>query len=180
MAALVVVVTFHSRSGATETLASSCAVGAVQGRALIRLRRVADPDPELTIAGHPDHRATLQRMQREYVAPTEPDLLGADAIVLVPPPGADPSAAEWSPLIAMLTRLGGDGRLAGKVGAVVNTGDQPSLAAFAQALAATGLPIVPAGPLSMDGATPQSATDHGRRVAGVARAVKQAAVAGNV
>src|SRR3954447_23097224 len=114
MLALVVVITFYSRSGATETLASSCAVGAVQGRALIRLRRLADANPDQAMADHPEHRETLRQMFREYVAPAEADMLGADAIVIVPPPGADPTAAGWQEYLALLARLGSEGKLAGK------------------------------------------------------------------
>jgi hypothetical protein len=69
----VVLVTFYSRSGATETRALSLAVGAVQQRALIRLRRL--PDRGAAAAGAAD---TIARMQKEYVAPTETDILGAD------------------------------------------------------------------------------------------------------
>ena len=44
-----VLVIFYSRSGATETLALAAAVGAVQARGSIRLRRLSDPG--VVIAG---------------------------------------------------------------------------------------------------------------------------------
>ena len=174
MASTVVVIVFHSPSGATETLAMSAAVGAVQGRALIRLRRVADVDPERIAAERPDCGEPLARRQKEYVAPTESDVLGADALVIVPPPGAAPTSAEWQPFVTLVERLGAGGKLAGKVGAIVHTGDAQTVLAFSMTLLAPGLVIVPTAD---PGPTPDrlgQATAHGRRAADLARTLKSA------
>lgn len=69
-----VLVIFHSCSGATEKIALAAAVGAVQARANIRMRRLPDNSTEST--------ETLSRMRREYVAPTPADTLWADAVII--------------------------------------------------------------------------------------------------
>jgi len=69
-----VLVIFDSCSGATETLALAAAVGAVQARANIRMRRLPDNSPE--------SNETLARMRREYVPPTAADALWADAVIV--------------------------------------------------------------------------------------------------
>ena len=69
-----VLVIFESCSGATETLALAAAVGAVQARANIRMRRLPDDSAEST--------ETLRRMRREYVPPTPADTLWADAVLI--------------------------------------------------------------------------------------------------
>src|SRR5687767_8740543 len=74
----VVLIVFYSRCGSTEKLALAAAVGAVQGRALIRLRRMPDANAAKTLEQFSDCAETLLRMRREYIAPTEADLLGAD------------------------------------------------------------------------------------------------------
>ena len=85
----IVLVIFQCQTGETEALALRAAVGAVQSRALIRLRRI--PDFGLVVDTEP-----LLRMRKEYVPPTEKDILGADAIILVAAPGApDMSWAPW-------------------------------------------------------------------------------------
>jgi multimeric flavodoxin WrbA len=69
-----VLVIFHSCSGETEKLALAAAVGAVQARANIRMRRLPDNSTESNEA--------LTRMRREYVAPTTADTLWADAVII--------------------------------------------------------------------------------------------------
>jgi hypothetical protein len=69
-----VLVIFDSCSGATETLALAAAVGAVQARANIRMRRLPDKST--------DSNETLTRMRREYVPPTPADVLWADAVII--------------------------------------------------------------------------------------------------
>jgi len=161
----IVLVVFYSRTGRTETLALSHGVGAVQARALIRLRRVRDIGPQ------DEADEEVRRMHKEYVAPTEADVLGADAVVVAPPADAAPSDPEWDEFMALLGRLGEEGRLAGKVGAVVNTGGEFSaVRLFAGPLFGCGLVLVPPVPGSTP--TPADATAHGRMVAGVARSLK--------
>jgi NAD(P)H dehydrogenase (quinone) len=122
MAAVTVLVTFYSRGGETETLAHAAAVGAVQGRALIRLRRIADLDPQATLARYPASSESLHRMSKEYVAPKEADVLAADALILASPADVDAASDEWAPYFALLARLHADGKLAGKAAAVIPNG----------------------------------------------------------
>jgi hypothetical protein len=122
MANITVVVTFYSRGGATEALAHAAAVGAVQARALIRLRRVEDADPASILDRLPESRESLRRMHKEYVAPREADVLAADALILASPGDVSASAPEWSTYLDLLARLQSEGRLAGKVVAVVPSG----------------------------------------------------------
>jgi hypothetical protein len=163
---LVVLVTFSCRTGQTETLALSHAVGAVQGRALIRLRRLDDS----AVPGI-DDSSERRRMVKEYVAPTEADLMGADAIAIAAAPGTTPSTAEWASYLALIARLGSEGKLAGKVAAIVATGDASTVTAMSDALLAAGLVVVPPAAGASD-AVPAAATAHGLRVATVARALK--------
>ena len=107
MAQPIVLVIFSCQSGETEKLALSAAVGAVQARALIRLRRLPD-------AGAAESNEDLIRMQKEYVPPTEADILGADALIL-----ASSSSVPWHDFLALLRRLRDEGKLRGKVGAAI-------------------------------------------------------------
>lgn len=70
-------VIFSCEDGSVESLALAAAVGAVQGRALIRLRRVPDPDATPT--------QETPRLCRDYVAPREGDGQWADGVVLAVP-----------------------------------------------------------------------------------------------
>ena len=158
-----VVVTFYSRCGATETLALAAAVGAVQGRTLIRLRRLADHD--VATPDGPDCADTLARMRKEYVAPTEKDILGNAALILVPSAGATPDSTEWAEFSAMLTRLGSEGRLTGKVGAVVDSGSEATVRSFGSLLERVGLRRADQGAPPGSGDLAREATLMGRRVA---------------
>ena len=153
----IVFIIFNCRSGSTEKLALAAAVGAVQGRALIRLRRLPDADSSGTTEDASLIKETLQRMHREYVAPTETDVLKADALILAPPPDSSPTSAEWAGHFELLARLARNGKLAGKVAAVVDSGDQSTLQSFAAALGSLGLHFVPNAS--------QEATSLGRTVA---------------
>lgn len=86
------VVVFDSSDAHIEKLALAAAVGAVQGRANIRLRR-ADGTPE----------------SPEYVKPREADALWADAVI-----SGAPSGCGLESLQAFA-----DGKLAGKVGSAL-------------------------------------------------------------
>src|SRR5262250_292268 len=72
-----VLVIFYSCSGETEHLALAAAVGAVQARANIRMRRLTDAGEEI-----PEYRDALARMRREYVPPTPADTQWADAVLI--------------------------------------------------------------------------------------------------
>lgn len=71
-----VVVIFGPASASSERLASSAAVGAVQARARIRLRR-------LDVFTDATTEEEAQRLRETYVLPTSRDIDWADAIVLV-------------------------------------------------------------------------------------------------
>jgi flavodoxin len=155
----IVLITFYSRCGSTEKLALAAAVGAVQARALIRLRRLPD------VEEFPDCRETLDRMHKEYVAPREADILGADALILGAPAGFSSSSEEWSDYFGLLTKLGAEGKLAGKVAAFLDCGDESTLVSFSAAIAKLGLAAV----------SPETdALAQGRMVAAAARELKQA------
>lgn len=147
-----VVVAFSSQCGTTETLAHAAAVGVVNSRALPRLRRLADEAGETPA----DCTATVQRMRKEYVPPTEADLRGTPALIVVPSAGMTPSSAVWRSFTAALDRLAPSGALSGKLGAVIDTGDRETVAAFSALLTARGFVLVPA-----EGA---DARGHGRAV----------------
>ena len=137
MAQTIVVVTFYSRSGATERLATAGAVGAVQARAGIRMRRLVDVDLEGTLERFPECGEHLKRMQKEYVPPREADLLAADVLIFGTPPDLNEASAVWVPFFTMLDKVRAEGKLLGKVAAVV--GDDEAAGLFAAALGRLGL-----------------------------------------
>ena len=158
-----VVVAFYSRCGATETLALAAAVGAVQGRSLIRLRRLADTDQDAPMTAECED--AFARMRKEYVAPSEKDIVGNAALILVPSAGATPQSREWAEFSAMLARLGAEGRLADKVGAVVDNGNESTVQAFRALLDRVGLRRANQGAAPASGDLARHATATGRLVA---------------
>jgi NAD(P)H dehydrogenase (quinone) len=72
-----VLVIFSSLCGNTEKLALAAAVGAVQARANIRMRRLPDTGESI-----PDCKDELTRMRKEYVPPTAADTQWADAVII--------------------------------------------------------------------------------------------------
>lgn len=122
MAGIIVVVTFYSRSGATEALAHAAAVGSVQMRAGIRLRRVADADLPALLDRFPQSADAVRQMQKEYVEPREADILAADALIVATPADVDAASPEWSSYVALLERVHASGKLTGKVAAAIPTG----------------------------------------------------------
>lgn len=167
MAQTIVVVTFYSRGGTTERLATVAAVGAVQMRAGIRMRRVPDPDPAAALAQFPEHREQLRRMHKEYVAPREADLVAADVLVVASTADLPPTSPEWRAYVDLLMRLHAEGKLQRKVAAVVGNG--PSAAAFSTELERLGLSVVPA-PSERDELA--QAMAHGRAAVTAAQAMK--------
>ena len=147
-----VVVAFTSRCGATETIAHAAAVGTVNARALPRLRRLPDDGQPAA----PACADTLHRMRKEYVPPTDADITGSPALIVVPTAGMSPASDAWQPFIALLDRLAAAGTLAGKVAAVIDAGDGETVASFAAALTARGFAV-----LAADG---RDARAHGRAV----------------
>jgi hypothetical protein len=171
MAQTVVVVTFYSRGGTTERLATAAAVGAVQARAGIRMRRLADADPAATLQRYPDAQESLARMHREYVPPREADVLAADALVVGLPAGMTPEASECSSYFEMLAKLGSEGKLAGKAAAAVGAGK--TLDAIARALSAAGLTVVTSNEGTAGDGT-EAAIALGRRVVAAAESSRRA------
>ena len=168
MSQVTVVVTFYSRGGVTEAMAHAAAVGSVQERALIRLRRAADVDPQTTIARFPEAKDTLTQMHKEYVALREADVLAASGLIFTSPADVDASAPEWAPVLELLARLHSEGKLAGKVAGVVAHGASASLSA---ALGRLGLPVIDGADASAgDGSS--RAVALGRQVAAAARAAR--------
>lgn len=156
-----VVIVFSSLCGTTETLAHAAAVGVVNARALPRLRRLADESS----SAPPGCADTLRRMRKEYVPPTEADIAGAPALVIVPSVGMTSASDVWQPLMATLDRLISAGKLTGKLAAVIDAGDRDTAADFSSALAARGFTLITAS----DG----DARAHGRAVGAAVRAGAQ-------
>ena len=77
-----VVVVFYSRYGATEQLALAAGVGAIQGHANIRVRRLKDLADAETIARDPRWVENLERMNRDYIAPREIDVEWAEVMLV--------------------------------------------------------------------------------------------------
>lgn len=153
-----VLVVFYSRTGVTETLALAAGVGAVQAKASIRLRRIPDLADEKTIAAHKNWVESRDRMNKEYVGPTEADVAWADAILLAAPHGFDASSPELSGFLKSLRSSASDGNPAKKVaGAFVSTSlgaeDDPARSSILSALASAGLTIVPSSESDADTTT---------------------------
>jgi hypothetical protein len=72
-----ILVIFSCDTGVVEQLALAAAVGAVQSRAHIRLRRIVNPG-EAVFAG-------TERLDQDYVSPRESDTTWADGFVLAVP-----------------------------------------------------------------------------------------------
>ena len=111
----IILITFYSRGGETENLALAAAVGAVQARGLIRLRRMPDANPASVIQKFPQYKETLVRMHKEYVAPGEGDVLNADVLMFVNPAGFTPTTPECRAYFEMIERLRSQGKLEGKL-----------------------------------------------------------------
>jgi flavodoxin len=152
MAQPAVVVVFSSRCGATETIAHAAAIGTVNARALPRLRWLTHDG----VVVPPECAVTWRRLQKEYVPPTEPDIVGSQALIIVPSAGMTPSSDQWQPFVALLDRMAQARTLAGKVGAVIDPGDSHTVDSFSSALSVWGFAVIAA-----DG---RDARAHGRAV----------------
>jgi len=164
-----VLVVFYSKHGTTEKLALAAGLGAIQARANIRLRRVADLADRQTIEASPEWRDNVDRMNRDYVAPRPADPVWADVIVLATP---ERSCAEIEQYCGV---LGADRGVAGKIAAPLIAGDDVSgLRPVYAAAACAGLIVAPpAQDAGSDGLA--NARAFGRRVTTMARALKQPA-----
>jgi NAD(P)H dehydrogenase (quinone) len=161
-----VLVAFYSRYGKTEQLALAAGVGAIQARANIRLRRLADLADPKTIQADSEWTAHLDRMNRDYVVPRPADPVWADVIVLVAP---EDSPGEMQRYVESLPSLGS---MAGKIAAPLTSGRSESVLASIYALSAVaGLIVVPAP--REEGNAIGAARTHGRHIASMARALKR-------
>jgi NAD(P)H dehydrogenase (quinone) len=149
-----VVVVFYSRTGTTERLALTAAVGAVQGRANIRLRRLRD-------------RADQATVDKEYIAPRDSDAEWADAIIMGMPAEAETLPAVFQEYFDSLDALRDRGKFEGKIGASFM--HWRWTAPLYAAMCGAGLITVPAlpGPDLL-----AAAESQGRRIANAARALR--------
>jgi hypothetical protein len=141
-----VLVVFYSRRGKTETLALAAGVGAIQARANIRLRRLADGASPEAIARDPEWSENLERMKKDYIAPREIDAQWANVVILAAPKDSTAEMEQY------LESAGG--LLKGKRAAV--------LGVFQEAAAGAGLRVVDGDCLTEDGAV---ALKYGRLAA---------------
>jgi len=162
-----VLITFHSRCGNTEKLALSAAVGAVQARANIRFRRLPDVGEIDFSAVSPECKKALERMRKEYVAPSEADLLRADAVIFVAPAAFRPVSAEWTEHLDLIQDLHSMGKLDGKVAAAIQS--DAGLDSLASVILRLGFIMVPTG-TQVDSV--ERALAHGRRAAEVTKMLK--------
>ena len=160
-----VLVVFYSRFGTAEQLGLAAGLGAIQGRANIRLRRVADLAGTDVIDGPSGWREHLDRMNRDYVAPRPADPTWADIIVLAAPRS---SPAEIEGYCASLRSIG---PMRGKIAVpLAPANDESVLKPIYVAAACAGLTVVPP---SFEGPDIiADAREHGRRVTEMVRALK--------
>jgi len=163
-----VLITFYSRCGSTEKLALAAAVGAVQARAQIRFRRLPDIGDATSSSDSPECRKVHERLRKEYIAPSEADVLRADAIIFVAPSEFRSVSPEWTEHLDLIEELRSAGKLNGKVAAAIqnDTGQD----ALARVILRLGFIAVPAG---TSGEGPARALAQGRRTAEVATALKK-------
>lgn len=158
-----ILVVFSSARGETEKRALAAGVGAVEARALIRLRRLGDLDGE---SGSSD---SLERMRREYIPPTSDDLAWADGVIFCPSKG---SPGVWTSCLDLIGRLSEEGRLDGKLAVVASDPAHP-LAVSASLLGCGFIVLPPAAVRDFDQRSDpvEAARIQGRRLAMVARAL---------
>jgi hypothetical protein len=161
-----VLVVFYSRYGNAERVALAVGVGAIQARANIRLRRVADLTDEKTIDATPAWRENLDRMNRDYVVPRPADPQWADVIVLATP---DDSCAEIESYCASLRSMA---PMTGKIAAPLTPGeDESALKPLYSAAACAGMVVVPGRTDSGDPIG--AARQYGQRITEMARSLKK-------
>jgi hypothetical protein len=162
-----VLVVFYSRYGATERLALAAGLGAIQERASIRLRRLADRADAATIAADGGWSRELARMQRDYVTPRPADPVWADLIILATPSRSDGEVEAY------VATLPGCGPMAGKMAAPLAAGnDAGTLRDVYAAAACAGLVVTPSAIEGNDGVA--GARTHGRALVRTVRTLKGA------
>ena len=162
-----VLVVFYSRYGATERLALAAGLGALQERANIRLRRLADHADAATIGADAVWSETLARQQRDYVTPRPADPVWADLIILATPARSDGEVEAYA------ASLPSCGSMAGKMAAPLAAGSEAGALREVYASAAcAGLVVAPSAIDAGDGAG--SARRHGRTLVHIVRSLKGA------
>ena len=157
-----VLVVFYSRYGATERLALAAGLGALQERANIRLRRLADHADAATIGADAAWSETLARLQRDYVTPRPADPVWADLIILATPGRSDGEVDAYA------ASLPSCGPMAGKMAAPIATDNDPAaLREVYAAAACAGLMVAPSALDGVDAVT--GARMHGRALVRTAR-----------
>jgi NAD(P)H dehydrogenase (quinone) len=151
-----VLVIFYSRYGVTEKLALAAGVGAIQARANIRLRRLADLAGPETIQSDSPWSENLERMKKDYIAPREVDVQWADVLILAAPRDC---TAEMERYLNSAREL-----LKGKIAAVLGR-------EVADAAARAGLSLVPADEDPQDS---KRALAYGKLAAETGRSKKEA------
>src|SRR5262245_764451 len=136
MADVNALVVFYSRYGEAERLALAAGVGALQGRANIRLRRLEDPADESEAASDERRRTKRDRMLRDYVVPRPVDHTWADVIVFA-------SSSSGRQVHEYIASIAGNGT-SNTVAALLCAGrDATRLVPLYSSAAAAGLIVVP-------------------------------------
>jgi len=163
-----VLIVFYSSGGRTEQLALAAGVGAIQGRASIRLRRLP-PGQEIKPDGMTaSERVNFERMSRDYTAPRPVDAEWADALILATSPEGALHVGAY------LERLPRNAPNSARIAAPLIADAAPRvLLPLYAAAAEAGLIVVPmpAGPL----ASADEGQAFGRRIVALAKAIKTAA-----
>jgi hypothetical protein len=167
-----VVIVFCSRKGAVERLALAAAVGAVQGRANIRLRWLRESADDATIASDPEWKENRERMIREYVTPRETDASWADAVIVGIPERVGLRSPELKDYLDSLAALASQGKLAARVGLGFCSSPAGSAEALCSALSKLGLISSGSAPVMQ---STEDARLLGRQIAETARAKKREA-----
>jgi multimeric flavodoxin WrbA len=151
-----ILISFYSLTGETEQLALAAAVGAVQGRAAIRLRRL-DPQPgESTVE---------ERLNQDYVAPRDVDARWADAIIVGIPARLSASSPALNKYFELLRSAGVEGKFGAPfVSDAAQVED--ALQALHRKMTEVGFKMVPLDSYAVD--DPNDARMLGRMVAELA------------
>lgn len=172
-----VLVTFYSRGGLTERLAVLLAEGAIQGGAMIRLRRARDTEPEDVIAGVPRWRENRDRMHAEYAEPQLADADWADAIAFGTPATVYGVSRELDAYLQQIESAGHSVKRAATIASTFTSTYVPGRAREAaeeglqSLLLKMGYVVAPAVRTGPD-EDHESARAHGRRLARMARAMR--------
>jgi hypothetical protein len=148
------VIVFGPASVEAERLASSAAVGAVQARGSIRLRRTD------VFGGGP--AGEIERIRKAYVVPTNHDFEWADAIVVAT---SDSGAMDWRAFLA----ISAEGVL--RAGAVISPGDEHAAGPTA-VLLDRAIPVIGSHRALDSGSPNNEALITGRRIVLVTRLLK--------